>query len=409
MVRHIRLSDTTRLLISLYAPAMVMSLGQGMVVPTIPKLAGAFDVSPGLAAQLVTAGMLGRVIAGIPAGHLLDRYGRRPILLAGPIIVAAASALTAIAPSFAVLLGAQFFAGLGVAAWQVAREVTVVDVVRPEQRGRMISGFHGMNSVGIAIGPVLGGIVTDAVGFRAVFWAYALIACFTFAATIHIPETSRARPAGDQRMAAIGRLSEVDPYFRTTYVVLVINTFVAMMRGTLITSLIPLYVGFQLGHTSTEIGSWFGVYGLANMLMIAPTGMLLDTRGRKAVVMPSAYLATAVFLAFPLATGAASLSALAVLCGVSSGLALGSMATYTYDVIPEHARARLQALRRLFGDIGSVLGPAAAGTIADAVSPSAAFWVFVPLQLVSGLLITFVARESLRRVNPAVESLPPRP
>ncbi len=188
----------------------------------------------------------------------------------------------------------------------------------------------------------------------------------------------------------------MDPYFRTTYVVITFNTFVAMMRGALITSLVPLYVGLQLGYSSTALGTLFGIYGLVNVLMIAPTGVLSDMRGRKAVVAPSTLIATLVFLAFPFVTGIVGLSVLIGLTGVATGLALGTMATYTYDVIPEHARARLQTLRRLIGETGGVMGPMLGGLIADASSPSMAFWAFVPLQLVAGLLIVFLARESLR-------------
>jgi MFS family permease len=378
---------------------MVMSLGQGMVVPTIPALAATFDVSAGLAAQLVTAGILGRFVALLPAGYLLDRFGRKPVLVTGPLIVASGSALTAVAPVFPLLLVAQFLTGTGSSAWQVAREVTAVDVVRPEQRGRMMSGFMGMSSVGVAVGPVLGGIVTDLLGFRAVFWVYALMGVCTLLVSLRIRETAHPRRSAPRSLFNVGRVSEVEPYFRTTYVVLIFNTFVAMMRGALINSLLPLYVGLQLGFSSTVVGTLFGIYGLVNVLMIAPTGVLSDSRGRKAVVVPSTFIATFVFLAFPLATGVVPLSILAALMGVATGLALGTMATYTYDVIPDHARARLQALRRLFGDMGGIMGPAMGGTIADLASPSAAFWAFVPLQLVSGLLITFMARESLDHVR----------
>jgi len=148
------LGETGRVLIGLYGPSVLLSLGQGMVVPTIPALASSFDVSAGLAAQLVTARMLGGVIALLPVGQVLDRFGRRPVLIGGPIIVAVASSLTAVAPIFPLLLLAQFLTGLGSSAWMVAREIVAVDVVRQDQRGRMMSGFHGMNSVGVALGPV---------------------------------------------------------------------------------------------------------------------------------------------------------------------------------------------------------------------------------------------------------------
>jgi len=394
---RLRLTDTGQLLLSLYVPSMIMAVGQGMVVPTIPVLAAGFDVSAGLAAQLVTAGQLGRMSALLPVGQLLDRFGRKPVLIGAPLLVSAASVLAAVAPAFAILLIAQFLSGLGQSSWQVARELTAVDVVRQNQRGRMMSGFMGMHSVGTAIGPVVGGLVADWLGFRAVFWGYAVLGLFTLAGSLRIPETARIRTAPSRRLLEVGGVSEVEPYFRTTFVVLIFNTFVASMRSALITSLVPLYVGLQLGYSSTEIGALFGIYGMVNILMIAPTGMLSDVRGRKAVVVPSTYIAAVVFLVFPLVSGRLELSILIALLGVATGLALGTMATYTYDVIPEHARARLQTVRRLFGDVGGISGPAVGGAFANLASPGMAFWAFVPLQLVSGLMMTFLARESLRR------------
>jgi MFS family permease len=295
---------------------------------------------------------------------------------------------------------AQFFSGAGMSAWLVARGVALVDIVRPEQRGRMIAGFHGMGSVGVAIGPFFGGLITDHFGFRAVFWVFALTALFTVLIGFSIRETAarkeRTRRGG---MFDFGKLSEVEPQFRGTYVFIVLNTFVAMMRGALIVSLIPLYLGLQLGYSSTQVGTWFGFYGLVNVAMIAPTGMILDKFGRKAAVIPSVFLASLVFLMFPLITGTLPLLALAVCTGIANGLSLGTMATWTYDVIPEHARARMQALRRVIADIGAFLGPALGGVIADAASPGAVFWAFLPLQLIAAVTITFFAKESLHHVS----------
>ena len=288
-------------------------------------------------------------------------------------------------------------AGLGSAFWQLAREVAAVDVIQPHLRGRMMSGFHGMNSVGTAVGPLLGGILTDLFGFRAVFWVYGLMAILTLIASLRISESARPRRGTRGQLINFRSFLEIEPIFRATFIVITINTFVAMMRSTLFNSMLPLYVGVQLGYSSTEVGSVFAVYGLMNVLMIGPTGYFSDTRGRKAVVMPSAYLAVIVFVLFPLAGNLWQLSVLAALAGVAGGLALGTMATYSYDIIPEQARGSLQTIRRLFGQSGLILGPVLAGTVADMGSPATAFWLFVPLQLASGLLITFIARESYRR------------
>ena len=398
---NIRLSETTRILLSLYIPSMIMSFGQGMVIPVVPVLATTFEVSVGVAAQVVTAQLLGRVASLIPAGVVIDRWGRRPGLIAGPLIIAGGAFCTAIAPNFWLLLLAQFVSGSGNSLWQTSREIAAIDLVRPDQRGRLMSGFMGMGSVGMALGPVLGGILTDQVSFRAVFWVYMLMALVTLLVSLGIKETRAPGQRERTPLFNIGRLSEVDPYFRATFVVLTINTFAAMMRSSLLNSMLPLYVGAQLGFSSTEVGALFGIYGLVNFAMIFPTGYLSDKLGRKAVVVPSTFLAAAAFVAYPFARTMLQLSSLSVLIGIATGLALGTMATYTYDVIPANARGRLQASRRIIGELGGVGGPIAGGTVANAYAPASAFLLFVPLQLISGVLITLVAKESLRKERSA--------
>jgi MFS family permease len=393
------LSPTARALLNLYIPALIMSFGQGMVVPTIPILAHSFDVTVGLAAQAVTAQLLGRAASLVPIGYLIDRYGRRPALVGGPIIMVLTSVLTAVTPWFPLFLVAQLFTGVGLSLWHTAREVAAVDLVRADQRGRTISAFQGMSSVGAAMGPVLGGLLSEAFGFRSVFWVYAVTALFTLVMSLRVQETGGPRLRVGPPLRRIGRITDIEPYFRWTYVVLVANTFVAMMRGALINSIVPLFIGVQLGYGPTEVGAIFTVFGLMNVLMIVPTGFLSDKKGRKVVVVPATYIATVVFLAFPFASDWWHLMGLAAAIGIATGLSIGSMATYTYDVIPDHARASLQTLRRTIGESGGIVGPALAGVVADAISPGAVFWCFVPLQIVAGVLITFVARESLGHVR----------
>src|SRR5437868_3012183 len=96
---------------------MIMSFGQGMAAPTIPILAASFGVSIGLAAQVVTAQVLGQIVALLPSGLIIDRLGRKPTLLAGPVLIAVASGLAATTPWFPVLVLAQFLSGAGTSLW----------------------------------------------------------------------------------------------------------------------------------------------------------------------------------------------------------------------------------------------------------------------------------------------------
>jgi len=84
-------------LLTLYFPAFVFALGYSIATPVIPVLAKSFDTGFGIASLVIVLHALGGLVASVPAGFLVDRVGCRPILLGGPLLMAASSWLTAAA------------------------------------------------------------------------------------------------------------------------------------------------------------------------------------------------------------------------------------------------------------------------------------------------------------------------
>ena len=82
---------------------------------------------------------------------------------------------------------------------------------------------------------------------------------------------------------------------------------------------------------------------------------------------------------------------------MAQGLSLGSLATSTYDVVPAHARGRLQALRRTIAELGSGVAPLIGGYLANAFNPGAPFLLYAPLLLLSATLLAVVGKETLER------------
>ena len=72
---------------------------------------------------------------------------------------------------------------------------------------------------------------------------------------------------------------------------------------------------------------------------------------------------------------------------------MGSLATSTYDVVPPHARGRLQALRRTIAELGSGIAPLVGGYMANAYNPGAPFLIYAPLLLLSATLLAVVGRK----------------
>src|SRR5215217_1999524 len=106
------------LVLSLYLPATLLALGQSMVAPVIPVLTKSFDVGLAEASLVFVAASSGAVAATFPAGYLMDRIGRRPVLLSGPILTAVGSFMTPFAHSFPELLFWRLLVGAAGQLWQ---------------------------------------------------------------------------------------------------------------------------------------------------------------------------------------------------------------------------------------------------------------------------------------------------
>ncbi len=401
-------SPTARGLGNLYAGTLISGSGWAMVLPITPVLVRHFEISPGAAAQVVTAYALGRFF-GIPgAGVLVDRFGTRKMLIGGPGLVLLGALVGAVTPWFWPILLATFVVGIGDSLWALGREIAGIDLVRLDQRGRVLSGFHGMHSGALAIGPLLGGFLAETIDFRATFLGFAAltgvaVALGLFAHDTYAPKASRPSDA-PIRTGLIGRVrdlvdlfKQIEPGLRLSYWVFVLATFAGFTFRITLQSVLPLYADEELGLSPTQIGFLFSISGGVVFAMIVPAGFVLDKLGRKWATVPSTFLPGITFLLMPFADTYAHVVVLVSLMAVCNGLSLGSLAASTYDVLPDHVRGRLQAFRRTVAEVGGVGAPLMGGVLINTVGPTAPFLAYAPVLLVAGLLLAFATRETLAK------------
>ena len=403
------LSPLARGLTTLYTSALLAGMWS-MMVPAIPVVATSFGVSPGTAAQMITSLALGR-FAGMPlSGMVLDRLGTRAALTAGPLMACAAAALAGVTPWFALILALIFLIGIGESIWVIAREVAGIDLARQDQRGRVLSGFHGINNLGLALGPLIGGLLTETLGFRAVFIGYALCAAASAllgAAVIesHAPPPVKKAVTFALSFAALGRWArglkdlfhQIEPDLRATYAVVTFATLTSFMHRVTTQSMLPLLASSALGLSPKDIGLLFTISGFSVFVMILPAGFVIDKVGRKWATVPSTGIPAIAFLLIPFADSFFQLAVLISFLGIANGLSLGSLATSTFDVVPASARGRLQAARRTIAEVGGVGAPLLGGVLADQFNPGVPFLAYAPLLVLSAVLLAAVARETLQK------------
>jgi len=411
MAFSLKSSHTARGLVTLYTSTLLAGMWS-MIVPALPVLAKSFGISAGTAAQIITALALGR-FAGLPvSGVVLDRLGTRSALIAGPALSCIAGLLAAGMPWFSLILALVFLIGVAESVWVIAREVAGIDLARPDQRGRVLSGFHGVNYLGFALGPLFGGMLAETAGFRAIFVAYAVCAALSVLIGLSVKNSrssceshSTLKPIkGWGLSSALDRLRslrdlfhQIQPDLRATYAVLVFATFTSFVHRVTTQSIVPLYASSELNLTPKEVGLLFSISGFTVFAMILPAGFVIDKVGRKWATVPSTGIPALAFLLIPFSENFLQLAVLLAFLGISNGLSLGSLATSTFDVVPANARGRLQAARRTMAEIGGVGAPLIGGILADRFGPGVPFLAYAPLLVLSAVLLAAVGRETLQR------------
>ena len=389
-----------RIIVQIYVPSVLMGFCLGMLLPTLPILARSFGVAPEVAAQAVTALLLGRIASQFPCGYIVDRFGRRIAMTVGPLLVVAGVSAIAATSWFSVVLVAMAVVGAGENLWSLGREIAAVEQIRAEQRGRVIGLFFGVSSAGNTLGPVVGGQLTDLAGYAAVFALAGLFALVVSGIGLTYrdgPRRPRPKSVGPRRFRPFGAIA---PGYLVTFQVVMFASFCSMLRSTSVQSLLPVYIIADLGYSASEVGYLFGVVGFVQLLTIVPAGFISDKIGRKAAVVPAALLGAAAFFGFALSFEPVGLAVSAVVLGLASGMATGSMTSFTYDMVAAEARGSVQAFRRSVGEVGAFSGPIVGGLVAGISHAGIAFAVFAPLHLISAVLVVFVARETLNRMPP---------
>ncbi|KAL5614660.1 uncharacterized protein BROUX77_000497 [Berkeleyomyces rouxiae] len=172
--------------------AFFSPMTQQIYLPALPALAARFNVSDSAMTLTVTSYMIFQGITPMFVGGFADRAGRRPAYLACFTVYVAANLALARAQSYAALLGLRCLQAAGSSGTVALAYAVVADVVTPAERGAYI-GFTAVPVVlAPALGPVLGGVLSEYLGWRWIFWYLAIFAgAMLLALFLFFPETCR--------------------------------------------------------------------------------------------------------------------------------------------------------------------------------------------------------------------------
>ncbi|MCR1553701.1 MAG: Bcr/CflA family multidrug efflux MFS transporter [Enterobacter cloacae] len=156
--------------------AMLMPLSIDMYLPALPVISAQFGVPAGSAQMTLSTYILGFALGQLFYGPMADSLGRKPVILGGTLIFAAAAVACALAQSIDQLIVMRFFHGLAAAAASVVINALMRDIYPKEEFSRMMSFVMLVTTIAPLVAPMAGGAVLVWFSWHAIFWILALAA-----------------------------------------------------------------------------------------------------------------------------------------------------------------------------------------------------------------------------------------
>lgn len=336
-----------------------------------------------------------KALANLATGALIDRVGRKPVLVAGWMVGLPVPLLLIWAPTWGWVIAANVLLGINQAMTWSTTVVMKIDLVGPARRGTAL-GFNEAAGYGaVSLTALATGVIASRYGLRPepFFLGIAFAALGLGLSTLFVRETrDHARheaasspvrdDAGDGFGAIFARATWRDPTLSAVSQAGLVNNAVDGLAW----GILPLL--FAAGGQSVQaIGVlaalYPGVWCVGQLL----TGSWSDRVGRKPLIVAGMVLQGAALSWMAVTTGFAAWATGAVLIGVGTALVYPTLIAAVGDVAHPTWRATAVGVYRLWRDAGYVVGALLGGVVADAFDLRAAVMAVAALSVVSGVVV----------------------
>src|SRR5882762_2487687 len=233
-----------------------------MVVPALPLLVPAFDDSPARVQLVLTLYLAGIAAGQLVYGPMSDRFGRRPVLIAGLALFLAGTALCVFAWSLPVLILGRTFEALGGCAGMVLGRAVVRDIYDRERSASALATIMMVMSLAPSLAPAIGAYLAQWGGWRADFVLLGMIGAAVLILTVsRLEETHAPTPVN----------------------------FVGMIRSFLLLFRTPAFLSFGFATAFTS-ASWFTFLAAAPYLLSEPLHEPPSTYGLMILLPMAGYI-----------------------------------------------------------------------------------------------------------------------
>jgi len=368
-------------LIALFTAGLITTLTEALPAGVLPQMSGALGVSESVAGQTVTIYAVGTLLTAIPVSLATASWPRRHLLLAALAGFVLANLVTAVSLSFPVTMGARFLAGASSGVVWSLLGGYASRLVGPGLRGRAMAFAMAGTPVALSLGVPVGAYLGRAVGWQLTFGVVTALTGLLIGWTLWSLPNFPGQKAEDRiPLRRILRL-------RGLRTVLVVTGVFVLAHTILYTYIAPILADVGL----RDQVQWVLLdFGIASIVSIWLTGVLIDRHHRRLVVLSTAlFAASAAVLAVAAANPAVDYVAVA-----AWGLAFGGAATLLQSALMraagEHADVAQSSMVTTW-NLGIGLGGLVGGALLAGFG-SESLLVAAVVLLVPATLVVVLAR-----------------
>jgi predicted MFS family arabinose efflux permease len=322
-----------------------------VIAALLPSLVNSFHISVGAAGLLVTAYSLAAGVAAFVSGSLSDHYGRRRFLVAGVLVFAVASWLSARSPDYTALMLARVLTGFAAGTISTCSIAFAGDWFPYVVRGRAIGLISSAYFAAPILGVPLATQIADRYGWRRAFVMFAALAVIVALSSLALPSDQLSPQPSAQKLRTTARAFRSFLQRRDTSAALVIAFLVS---GGLVGFLtyIAQWLNSEFGVATRTIGWVFMLGGLVAVGSAPLGGMASDRLGKRTISIASNVLLAVSVAAIPFFKWGVLLLVVFGLTSLGAAFRQGPLTALMTEMVPAAQRGSFIALRNIGSQFG---------------------------------------------------------
>ena len=372
----------------LFAVGIVGVVSIQLIMPLFPLFLDSHGASEMEISTVISLSSLATTALMIPVGFLMERVGKKRILIIGlliwtvtPVFIGSASDWRSVAPLYMFYNLAEVFVG-------PARMTMIAEYATPESQATVF-GIMSMDwAVGGIVSPPLSGFLAERSGWQLPFQVAAIVMALSLVPAFMLKDKKEGGTK-EERVSALN-------IFRREYLAPISLFFMfscALSIGqSVVGTMLPLFLKNQMDLPLSSIGIFFTGSSVLSLLSQVPGGWLADRYGRKRIILAFLLPIPLIFSAWAMVSDWVAMLVLYSLFAGCLGMMGNASSALLSDSFPSELKGAAFSVRMTGFRMGSIVGPLLGGYLYSSLSPKSPF-IAAALLFFIGIPLVYLIKE----------------